>query len=94
MSRRREARLIEARNRVQHSDQEKSVIERYVSPYTQLEHAGIVGDEQRISWIDALRTANSEADLYGVEYELGPQQAYSFDERGQCRARSRCINRS
>ena len=73
-----EARLAEARGRVQRSDQEKSVIERYVNPYTQLEQAGIVGDEQRISWIDALRTANSEADLYGVEYELGAQQTYSF----------------
>ena len=70
--------LSDARKRVQQSDQEKSVIERYVIPYRQLEKAGIVGDEQRISWIDALRTANSEADLYGVEYELGAQQNYSF----------------
>jgi hypothetical protein len=73
-----ETRLAEARGRVQQSDEEKSVIERYVNPYMQLEQAGIVGDEQRISWIDALRTANSEADLYGVQYELGAQQAYSF----------------
>jgi hypothetical protein len=37
-----------------------------------------VGEEQRISWIDALRIANQEADLYGVEYNIGPQQPYSF----------------
>ena len=54
------------------------LIERYVEPYRQLERAGIVGEEQRISWIDALRTANREADLYGVEYDVGPQQPYSF----------------
>ena len=70
--------LVEARNKVQQSDQEKGVIERYVEPYVQLERAGIVGEEKRISWIDALRAANSEADLYGVEYELEPQQSYSF----------------
>jgi hypothetical protein len=70
--------LVEARNKVQQSDQEKNVIERYVEPYTQLERAGIVGEEKRISWIDALRAANSEADLYGVEYELEPQQSYAF----------------
>jgi hypothetical protein len=70
--------LIEARNRVQQSGQEKRVIEQYVEPYRQLERAGIVGEEQRISWIDALRIANQEADLYGVEYNIGPQQPYSF----------------
>ncbi len=70
--------LTEAHNKVQQSDQEKGVIERYVEPYVQLEHAGLVGEERRISWIDALRAANSEADLYGVEYELEPQQAYAF----------------
>jgi hypothetical protein len=70
--------LADARKKVQQSDQEKIVIERFVEPYQQLEQAGIVGEEKRISWIDALRTANSETDLYGVEYELEPQQSYAF----------------
>jgi hypothetical protein len=70
--------LTEARNRIQRSDQEKGVIEHYVEPYRQLERAGIVGEERRISWIDALRTANQEADLYGAEYEVSPQQSYAF----------------
>jgi hypothetical protein len=73
-----EGALIEARNRVQQSGQEKRVIEQYVEPYRQLERAGIVGEEQRISWIDALRAANHEVDLYGVDYDVGPQQPYSF----------------
>jgi hypothetical protein len=73
-----EGALIEARNRVQQSGQEKGIIERNVEPYRQLERAGIVGEEQRIGWIDALRAANREADLYGVEYEVGSQQPYSF----------------
>jgi hypothetical protein len=70
--------FAQAVNRIQQSDSEKGVIERYVGPYTQLERAGIVGEEQRISWIDSLRIANSEADLYGVNYEVGAQQPYSF----------------
>jgi hypothetical protein len=74
----RESALNEARNRVQQSGQEKSLIERYVEPFRQLERAGIVGEEQRLGWIDALRAANREADLYGVEYDVGPQQTYSF----------------
>ena len=67
-------------------------IERYVEPYLQLEHAGIVGDEKRISWIDALRTANSEVDLYGVEYQLEPQQTYAF--RKEVAAESLPVNQS
>ena len=70
--------LIEARNKVQRSGQEKGIIEHYIEPYRQLERAGIVGEERRISWIDALRAANQEADLYGVEYEVSPQQSYAF----------------
>ena len=73
-----ESAFVEARNRVEQSGQEKRVIEQYVQPYKQLERAGIVGEEQRISWIDALRAANQEADLYGVQYDVGPQQPYSF----------------
>jgi hypothetical protein len=73
-----ESAFVDARNRVEQSGQEKRVIEQYVQPYKQLERAGIVGEEQRISWIDALRVANQEADLYGVQYDVGPQQPYSF----------------
>jgi hypothetical protein len=73
-----ESALTEARNRVQQSGQEKDLIDRYVEPYRQLERLGVVGDEQRIGWIDALRAANREADLYGVEYDVGPQQPYTF----------------
>jgi hypothetical protein len=73
-----ESSLIDARNRVQQSGDEKRVIQQYMEPYKQLERAGIVGEEQRISWIDALRAANQEADLYGVEYDIGPQQPYAF----------------
>jgi hypothetical protein len=70
--------LAQASSRVQQSDSERAVIERYVRPYVRLQGEGMVGEEQRIGWIDALRVANSEADLYGVNYEVGAQQAYTF----------------
>jgi len=73
-----ESALTEARNRVQQSGQEKDLIDRYVEPYRQLERLGVVRDEQRIGWIDGVRAANREADLYGVEYDVGPQQPYTF----------------
>lgn len=73
-----ETELIEAKNRITRSGQERGIIERYIEPYRELERNGIVGEERRIGWIDALRAANQEADLYGVEYQVSPQQAYSF----------------
>jgi hypothetical protein len=73
-----QAELSEAMNRITRSGQERGIIERYIEPYRELERNGIVGEERRIGWIDALRAANQEADLFGVEYEVSPQQAYSF----------------
>ncbi len=73
-----QADLAEARKRVQRSGEERDTILRYVGPYRTLAQRGIVGEEQRLAWVDALRTANNEAQLYGVEYEVGAQQAYAL----------------
>jgi len=35
-------------------------------------------DEQRINWLDGLRLANQQADLFGVDYQIGTQRAYPF----------------
>jgi hypothetical protein len=70
--------LFDARERVRRSGEERDIILRYVGPYRELEQRGVLGDEQRLSWVDALRAANADAQLYGVDFELGVQQAYSF----------------
>jgi hypothetical protein len=68
----------EARGRVSRSGEERDVIQKYKDAYLQLMQFGMVGDEQRLSWLDALRTANAQSQLYGVDYEVGVQQPYSF----------------
>ncbi|HEU5284081.1 MAG TPA: hypothetical protein VFU53_09715 [Burkholderiales bacterium] len=73
-----QAELGEARKRVHRSGEERDTILRYVGPYHTLAQRGIVGEEQRLAWVDALRVANNQAQLYGVEYEVGAQQAYAF----------------
>ena len=70
--------LEEARKRVQRSGDERDMISAYVGPYTALVERGVVGEEQRLSWVDALREANNQAKLFGVEYEVLAQQPYSF----------------
>jgi hypothetical protein len=70
--------LTEARKRVQQSGEERDMISTYVGPYTALVERGVIGEEQRLSWVDALREANNQAQLFGVEYEVLAQQPYSF----------------
>ena len=80
-----EAERIEATNRITRSGQERGIIERYIEPYKELERNGIVGEERRIGWIDALRAANQEADLYGgIPGE--PAAGLFVQWRGRCGA--------
>lgn len=75
---RQQNQLREAQTRMQRSGDEKSIIIQYVDQYRQLQQSGFIGDEQRINWLDALRIANERTDLFGVNYEIGVQQAYAF----------------
>jgi hypothetical protein len=74
----REAELREARMRILNAGEEKERIVRYVSRYQQLAQAGFVGEEQRINWLDSLRLANQEAQIFGVEYDIGAQKPYAY----------------
>ena len=77
---RAQTQLKEANERVARSGVEVDTLRRYIGPYQQLERAGIIGEEQRLNWIDALRVANIDAQLYGVDYEVGTQIPYGLAE--------------
>jgi len=70
--------LKEARTRLQKSGDEKDIIVRYLDGFRQLERAGFVGEEQRINWLDGLRLANQQADLFGVDYQIATQKPYPY----------------
>jgi hypothetical protein len=70
--------LKDARTRLQKSGEEKDIIVRYIDGFRQLERSGFVGEEQRINWLDGLRVANQQADLFGVDYQIGAQRPYAF----------------
>jgi hypothetical protein len=70
--------LKEARLRLQKSGDEKDIILRYLDTYRQMERSGFIGEEQRINWLDGLRLANQQADLFGVDYQIGAQRAYPY----------------
>lgn len=68
--------LKEARTRLQKSGDERDVIVRFVDGFRRLERAGFIGEEQRINWLDSLRIANQQTDLFGIEYQIETQKAY------------------
>jgi hypothetical protein len=68
--------LQQARTKVQKSDDEKQLIVRYLGDYRRLEKMGFVGEEQRINWLDGLRLANQQAQLFGVNYLVSAQHPY------------------
>jgi len=70
--------LKQAHVRLQKSGDERDIIVLYLDRYRQLERAGFVGEEQRINWLDGLRLANQQADLFGVDYQIGTQRIYPF----------------
>lgn len=73
-----EAQLRTARTRLQKSGDEKDVIVRYLDGFRQLQRAGFVGEEQRINWLDGLRLSNLQAELFGVDYQIGVQRRYPY----------------
>ena len=70
--------LKDAQTRLQKSGLEKDIIVRYIDRYRQMERIGYIGEEQRINWLDGLRMANRQADLFGVEYQIGAQRPYPY----------------
>ena len=70
--------LREARIRYQKSGDEKEIINRYLDDYLRLQKQGFIGTEPRINWLDGLRVANQQAELFGVEYQIGAQQPYAL----------------
>ena len=66
----------EARRRYQDSDVEKAMILQYLPEYKELQVRGFIGSENRLKWIDALRTADRQLGEFGVQYQLSAQGAY------------------
>lgn len=70
--------LRDAQARMRRSGDEEAIIKQYVDRYRQLQQSGFIGDEQRIDWLNALRTANESVDLFGVNYGIEAQQPYAY----------------
>jgi hypothetical protein len=73
-----ERQLSEARTRFQRSGEERDLIVRFLPRFQELRGRGLVGPEERISWLEALRAANDQARMFGAEYQITTQQPYAY----------------
>ncbi|HVY06064.1 MAG TPA: hypothetical protein VHB46_08815 [Burkholderiales bacterium] len=70
--------LREAQTKYQRSGEERETVTHYLQAYRQLEKIGFIGNEQRLNWLESLRTANAQAGLFGVDYQLSAQESYPY----------------
>lgn len=71
-----QARLAGARNLFLRVDEEGKAIEEYLPMYRTLEQRGIVGEERRLNWLEALQGAASRAKLPQVRFEVAARQEF------------------
>jgi len=74
---RQQDQLKEAQTRLQRSGEEKDVIVRNLTPFRQLAQAGIVGDERRLNWVDGLRLAHQQTEIFSVDYQIRARTPYT-----------------
>ncbi|HEY3487943.1 MAG TPA: hypothetical protein VGL10_07745 [Gammaproteobacteria bacterium] len=53
---------------------DKELYRQYLDSYVKLSAKGIVGKEQRLSWIEVLQDVNKRLQLSALRYEISPQQ--------------------
>ncbi len=68
--------LQQAIQRYQSSGTEKNNIIKYLPEYQKLISNGLLGEEQRLAWVDALRNIHKSEKLFTIKYNIGAQERY------------------
>ena len=58
-------------------DEEEKVIRNYYPRFIELYNNGVIGKEQRLNWIEALRDSGDKLRLPGLNYEIKSQEVYT-----------------
>ena len=58
-------------------DEEEKLISSYYPRFIELYENGIIGDEQRLNWIEVLRRAGQEIKLPALNYQIESQKSYA-----------------
>ena len=55
------------------AEKDRSLYSQYVTVYEDLERQGVIGDEPRLNWVEALERINEALKLPALRYEIQPQ---------------------
>jgi hypothetical protein len=68
-----------ARDRLFNAETEKREIRLYQPQYAALRERGLIGQENRLDWVEAIRQIQEQRKLLPITYELEPQQPVRMD---------------
>ncbi|WP_425254282.1 hypothetical protein ACPJXG_11265 [Janthinobacterium sp. NFX145] len=57
-----------------HAEAEKQEIRAYEPQFLALRQRGLIGEENRLAWIDAIRRSQEQRKLLPISYDISPQQ--------------------
>ncbi|NKC16862.1 MAG: hypothetical protein GKR94_33120 [Gammaproteobacteria bacterium] len=66
-----------ARARYLRLDDEKRLLDEFAPKFALFREHGLIGTEQRLSWVEALRAVAVGLKLAALQYEIGTQEAFS-----------------
>lgn len=67
--------LVEFENKLRQVRAEENEIKEKAALFSQLYSRGIIGEEQRLDWVELLRDIRESRKLLDLQYEFAPQQA-------------------
>lgn len=73
---RQKGRLESIRSRYRTIDEQKRLIETWSPPFRALQAGGIIGEEQRLAWIETLRDVAAHVRLPSLRYRIEPRTVY------------------
>lgn len=69
----------DAQQKLSRTREEEREIHEYLGPYENFQKVGIVGEERRLDWIEALQEVHKTHKLFPISYEFFPRQSVQLD---------------
>ena len=74
-----QAQNSQSRERYAQTEKENQEIHEFQPKYLQMLENGLVGNEQRLHWIEKIKTIQKQRGLLAITYEIFPQQIFQLD---------------
>jgi hypothetical protein len=71
--------VAEGRAKLSRVQEERRDLDTYYEEYRQLMDRGVIGPEQRLSWIETIDRLRDQRALFGTRYSIAPQRVFQPD---------------